>query len=104
MAIGHAEAEIVRIVVVGRQRIDAHEGGGGRRRSTAPEQGPAQVEGVEVELLEPLSSGQLEAEIAREDWYVLPSSADVLFRRDTSDLWRELVERARSRRTIYFTR
>lgn len=48
--------------------------------------------------------GQLEAEIAREDWYVLPSSAEVLFRRDTSGLWRELVERARSRRTIYFTR
>ena len=42
--------------------------------------------------------GQLEAEIARGGWYVLPASEDVLFRKDTSDLWRELLERARSRR------
>ena len=39
--------------------------------------------------------GQLEAEIQRDSWYVLPATADVLFRQDTSRLWRELVEKAR---------
>ena len=43
--------------------------------------------------------GQLESEIARGSWYVLPASADLLFRRDTSGMWRELVDKAQSRRT-----
>jgi putative transcriptional regulator len=42
--------------------------------------------------------GQLESEIARDGWYVLPASDELLFRRDTSGLWRELIERLRSRR------
>lgn len=46
--------------------------------------------------------GQLEAEIADGRWHVLPVSADLLFRDDTSTLWRELVARTRSRRAIYF--
>ena len=40
--------------------------------------------------------GQLEAEIERGSWYVLPVTDDVLFRDDTSSLWRELVDKARS--------
>lgn len=46
--------------------------------------------------------GQLEAEIAREDWYVLPATEELLFRADTSRLWRDLIDRARRRRAIYF--
>lgn len=45
--------------------------------------------------------GQLESEIADARWHVLPVSEDLLFRDDTSGLWRELVDRARSRRAIY---
>lgn len=48
--------------------------------------------------------GQLEAEIERDSWYVVPASEDLLFRRDTSGMWRELVDRASGRRTIYFPR
>jgi putative transcriptional regulator len=44
--------------------------------------------------------GQLEMEIARESWYALPASEDLLFRADTSSLWRELVDRARSKRAV----
>jgi putative transcriptional regulator len=40
--------------------------------------------------------GQLAAEIRRGDWYVLEADADILFRKDTATLWRELVERARA--------
>ena len=39
-------------------------------------------------------SGQLEGEIEREGWYVLPAREDLLFRKDTEGLWRELVDRA----------
>lgn len=46
--------------------------------------------------------GQLESEIARDSWYVFPASEDLLFRDDTSGMWRELVDRAASRRAIYF--
>lgn len=41
--------------------------------------------------------GQLEDEISRDGWYVLPVTEDLLFRRDTSGMWRELLEKARSR-------
>ncbi len=37
---------------------------------------------------------QLEGEIEREGWYVLPAREELLFRKDTEGLWRELVERA----------
>lgn len=42
---------------------------------------------------------QLEAELRTESWYVLPASADLLFRTDFERLWPELVERARRFRT-----
>lgn len=37
---------------------------------------------------------QLESEMVREGWYLLPASEALLFRKDTQGLWRELVERA----------
>jgi putative transcriptional regulator len=45
--------------------------------------------------------GQLEAEIARDSWYVVPATEEVLFRGDTSQLWRELIDRLQNRRTLY---
>jgi putative transcriptional regulator len=43
--------------------------------------------------------GQLEAEIAREDWYLLAPDADTIFRADPLTLWRELLRRASARVT-----
>src|SRR5262245_16121363 len=43
--------------------------------------------------------GQLEAEIARDDWYVLEPDADTIFRADPATLWRDLMRRALSRST-----
>jgi putative transcriptional regulator len=37
---------------------------------------------------------QLEGELLRKDWYVLPAHEDEIFRKDTSGLWKELLERA----------
>ena len=37
---------------------------------------------------------QLEGELLRHDWYVLPADDDDIFREDTSGLWKELLERA----------
>ena len=41
--------------------------------------------------------GQLEGELARDDWFVLPANEDLLFRRDSEGLWEELVRKARGR-------
>ena len=41
--------------------------------------------------------GQLESELARDGWYVLPASEEILFRKDTRGLWEELVRKARGR-------
>jgi putative transcriptional regulator len=41
--------------------------------------------------------GQLESELARDGWYVLPASAELVFRKDTSGMWEELVRKARGR-------
>jgi putative transcriptional regulator len=41
--------------------------------------------------------GQLQSEMTRDGWYVLPASADVLFRKDTAGLWQEMVRKARAR-------
>jgi len=41
---------------------------------------------------------QLEAEIRAGGWYVLPATEDLLFRKDTASMWRELLERARGAR------
>jgi len=37
---------------------------------------------------------QLESELEREDWYVMPADEEAMFRDDTSGLWRELISRA----------
>jgi putative transcriptional regulator len=41
---------------------------------------------------------QLQGELARDDWYVLPASVDLLFRKDTAGLWGELLAKARGER------
>jgi putative transcriptional regulator len=43
--------------------------------------------------------GQLESEIARDGWYVLPASEEILFRRDGAGMWQELLDRASAHRT-----
>jgi putative transcriptional regulator len=45
--------------------------------------------------------GQLQSELERGGWYVLPATEELVFRRDTSGLWRELLEKA-SRRPVRF--
>lgn len=39
--------------------------------------------------------GQLEAELDRGGWYILPASEAVIFRKRTEGLWEELLEEAR---------
>src|SRR2546426_2953087 len=41
---------------------------------------------------------QLQAELERDDWYVLPASVDLLFRKDTAGLWSELLAEPRGER------
>jgi putative transcriptional regulator len=41
--------------------------------------------------------GQLESELARDDWFVLAASAELVFRKDTGGMWEELVRKARGR-------
>jgi putative transcriptional regulator len=41
--------------------------------------------------------GQLESELARDGWFVLPASTELLFRKDTGGMWEELVRKARGR-------
>jgi putative transcriptional regulator len=43
--------------------------------------------------------GQVESELERAGWYVLPVREDILFRTNTEGLWRELIEQARRRYT-----
>jgi putative transcriptional regulator len=40
--------------------------------------------------------GQLQAEIDRGDWLVVDADAKTVFRRDTSRLWQDMVQRARA--------
>lgn len=42
--------------------------------------------------------GQLQSELARGGWHVLPADEDVLFRDDTTGLWQELYGRVRGAR------
>lgn len=42
---------------------------------------------------------QLEAELARDDWIVLPADADIVFRRNMEGVWEELLRRALARKT-----
>lgn len=41
--------------------------------------------------------GQLESEMQRDGWYLLPASAEIVFRTDTAGMWDELVRKARGR-------
>ena len=43
--------------------------------------------------------GQLESEIARDDWYLLPASEELVFRRESAGMWEELLDRASAHRT-----
>jgi putative transcriptional regulator len=43
---------------------------------------------------------QLEAEMQNDAWYVLRATEDVIFRKETAGMWRELVERAKGARTV----
>jgi putative transcriptional regulator len=43
---------------------------------------------------------QLEAEMASGSWYVLRATEELVFRKDTSGMWSELVERARGSREL----
>lgn len=47
------------------------------------------------------AGGQLEAEMAQGSWSALPATEELLFRGDTSGMWRELTEQSSSRRTLY---
>ena len=40
---------------------------------------------------------QLQGELQREGWYVLPADIETVFRRDMDGLWQELVQRAEKR-------
>jgi len=42
---------------------------------------------------------QLQNELARDAWYVLPATEELVFRTETQGLWRELVEKVRAART-----
>ena len=48
--------------------------------------------------------GQLEAEMAREGWYVLAPSEELVFRKDTAGMWNELVAKARGAHAENFER
>lgn len=41
------------------------------------------------------AAGQLEHEIRRGDWHLLPADASLIFRRDTTKLWPELLRKSR---------
>lgn len=42
--------------------------------------------------------GQLENELRRDSWYVLPANEALLFRADTGGMWRELVDKAQKQK------
>ena len=44
---------------------------------------------------------QLQVEIARGDWHILPASAETVFQSDLSKVWEELVKRVGIRKTVY---
>jgi putative transcriptional regulator len=43
--------------------------------------------------------GQLQNEMQRGDWYVLPADAETIFEKDVSRIWPDLVQRASARPT-----
>ncbi len=46
------------------------------------------------------ASGQLQNEIARGGWHVVPADAESVFDKDPARLWLELIERATSKQTL----
>lgn len=44
--------------------------------------------------------GQLQQEIARGGWYVLPADADTIFEKDPALLWPELIQRATTKKAL----
>jgi putative transcriptional regulator len=46
---------------------------------------------------------QLEGEIERDSWYVLPASEALAFRADTAGMWEELLERTRGKRAALYS-
>jgi putative transcriptional regulator len=44
---------------------------------------------------------QLQREIARGDWHIVPASAEMLFQKDLSRIWEELIKHAGVRKTGY---
>ena len=48
--------------------------------------------------------GQLQREIERGDWHVMPASAATVFEKDASGIWPELIERAGVRKTRHSVR
>ncbi|WP_323792413.1 YqgE/AlgH family protein [Nocardioides sp.] len=49
-------------------------------------------------------SGQLDAEIAEGSWYVVPGTADDVFRADTTNLWRDVLRRQPGDLALHSTR
>ncbi|GAA5146493.1 YqgE/AlgH family protein [Nocardioides marinquilinus] len=49
-------------------------------------------------------AGQLENEIAREDWYVVPAQPADVFRADTTTLWRDVLRRQPGDLALHSTR
>ncbi|MBI2295484.1 MAG: YqgE/AlgH family protein [Betaproteobacteria bacterium] len=48
--------------------------------------------------------GQLQHEISRGDWHILPADAETVFEREHSRIWPELIDRATIRRTRHSAR
>ena len=46
---------------------------------------------------------QLESEIARDSWYLLAASEELVFRADTTGMWEELLEKARGKRAALYS-
>ena len=42
---------------------------------------------------------QLEGELARDGWFLLPATEELVFRKDTRGMWKELVDKALGKRT-----
>ena len=47
------------------------------------------------------ASGQLQQEILRGGWVLVPADADMVFEGDPARIWPELIERATSKRTLH---
>ena len=55
---------------------------------------------VYAKLLASIRHGKkLDSEIARDGWYLLPASEELLFRRDSAGMWEELLDLASAHRT-----